>query len=106
VTQILVVEDDPDLRQTLRPETTAWIERPTREVAREMSAIRELMERERDGFKARRDGIETPRVPSVKQLENQLTAKALAERRRAREVACARRKQPGWKAVFGSEKAD
>jgi hypothetical protein len=79
-------EKSRDLRQTLRPETTAWIERPTRELAREMSAIRELMERERDGFKARREAIETPRVPSVKQLENQLTAKAVAERRRAREA--------------------
>jgi hypothetical protein len=75
-----------ELAQQMRPENTPRIDRQTVELAREMTELRDVMIVERDRFKAQREAIERPRVPSVKQLENQLTAAPAAARRRVRQA--------------------
>lgn len=74
-----------ELARQMRPDQTPQIERAVADLAREMMQLRDEMISERDRFRAEREAIAKPSVPSVKQLENQLTAEAAAARRRARE---------------------
>lgn len=71
------------IRSQMRPESTAWQARPTHELQREMLDIKAALERNKVELEMRRDALQTPRVPSRRQIENGLTRHEVQARRRA-----------------------
>lgn len=74
---------DRDLARQMRPENTPWRTRPTTELLDEMIALRRTMRAQRDQLLQHRETLQAPRAPSKRQLENALTKREVAERKRA-----------------------
>jgi hypothetical protein len=72
------------VRSQMRPEKVAWQARPTHELLSEMLGVRAALERNKAVLEARKDGLQAPRVPSRRQIENGLSKREFQELRRAK----------------------